>query len=30
MIGYEEVIEIHKILLHEFGGSPGVRDEKGR
>ncbi|WP_158859351.1 type II toxin-antitoxin system death-on-curing family toxin [Lunatibacter salilacus] len=27
MIGYEEVIEIHKILLHEFGGSPGVRDE---
>lgn len=27
MIDYDEVIEIHQILLKEFGGSEGIRDE---
>ena len=29
MIDYEEVLEIHQVLIREFGGSQGVRDENG-
>ena len=28
MISVEEVLEIHKILIEEFGGASGVRDRK--
>lgn len=28
MIDNQEVLEIHQILIREFGGSQGVRDEK--
>ena len=27
MIDLQEVLDIHQILIQEFGGSPGVRDE---
>jgi len=27
MITYEQVLEIHRILIQEFGGSNGMRDE---
>ena len=27
MITYEQVLEIHRILIQEFGGSDGMRDE---
>lgn len=27
MIDYEEVLAIHQILVDDFGGSQGVRDE---
>lgn len=27
MIDYQEVLEIHQVLIREFGGSQGVRDE---
>jgi death-on-curing protein len=29
MIDYQEVLEIHQVLIREFGGSQGVRDENG-
>lgn len=29
MIDYQEVLEIHQVLIREFGGSQGVRDESG-
>ncbi|AXI99827.1 death on curing protein [Cyclonatronum proteinivorum] len=29
MISYEEVLEIHQLLIQEFGGLPGIRDENG-
>ena len=29
MIAYQEVLEIHQILIREFGGAQGVRDENG-
>jgi len=29
MIDYQEVLEIHQVLMREFGGSQGVRDENG-
>jgi death-on-curing protein len=29
MIDYQEVLEIHQVLIQEFGGSQGVRDENG-
>ncbi|SFF65028.1 Fic family protein [Thermoflexibacter ruber] len=29
MIDYQEVLEIHQVLIQEFGGSQGVRDEDG-
>ena len=29
MIAYQEVLEIHQVLIREFGGSQGVRDENG-
>ena len=29
MIDYQEVLEIHQVLIYEFGGLHGVRDEKG-
>jgi len=29
MIDYQEVLDIHEILIKEFGGSDGVRDENG-
>lgn len=29
MIDYQEVLEIHKVLIQELGGSQGVRDENG-
>lgn len=29
MIEYQEVLEIHQVLIREFGGSQGVRDENG-
>jgi death on curing protein len=27
MIDLSEVLDIHQILINEFGGSPGIRDE---
>lgn len=27
MIDYQEVLEIHQVLIRQFGGSQGVRDE---
>lgn len=29
MIDYQDALEIHKILINEFGGTQGVRDEQG-
>lgn len=29
MIDYQEVLEIHQVLIGAFGGSQGVRDENG-
>ncbi len=29
MIDYQEVLEIHQVLIREFGGSQGVIDENG-
>ncbi|WP_448518432.1 type II toxin-antitoxin system death-on-curing family toxin [Rhodoflexus sp.] len=29
MIDYQELIEIHQLLIREFGGLQGVRDENG-
>ncbi|GAB2618419.1 Fic family protein [Belliella aquatica] len=29
MIDYQEVLEIHSVLIKEFGGLSGVRDENG-
>ncbi|HRK28725.1 MAG TPA: type II toxin-antitoxin system death-on-curing family toxin [Chitinophagales bacterium] len=29
MIDYQEVLTIHQVLIREFGGSQGVRDENG-
>lgn len=29
MIDYQEVLEIHQVLIREFGGLQGVRDENG-
>ncbi len=29
MIDFDEVIEIHQVLLKEFGGLEGIRDENG-
>lgn len=29
MIDYQEVLEIHQVLIRAFGGSQGVRDENG-
>lgn len=29
MIDYQEVLEIHHVLIRKFGGSQGVRDENG-
>jgi death-on-curing protein len=29
MIEYQEVLEIHQVLIREFGGSHGIRDENG-
>lgn len=29
MIDYQEVLEIHQVLIREFSGSQGVRDENG-
>ncbi len=29
MIDYQDVLEIHQVLVEEFGGSQGVRDENG-
>ncbi|EON78041.1 Death on curing protein, Doc toxin [Lunatimonas lonarensis] len=29
MIDYQEILEIHQVLIREFGGSQGVRDENG-
>jgi len=29
MIDYQEALEIHQVLIREFGGSQGVRDENG-
>jgi death-on-curing protein len=29
MIDYQEVLAIHQVLIREFGGSQGVRDEHG-
>jgi len=29
MIDYQEVLGIHQVLIREFGGSQGVRDENG-
>jgi prophage maintenance system killer protein len=27
MITYQEVLEIHEVLIEAFGGASGVRDE---
>ncbi len=27
MIAFEQVLEIHRILIQEFGGSDGMRDK---
>lgn len=29
MIDYQEVLEIHQVLIQEFGGTQGVRDANG-
>ncbi len=29
MINYQEVLEIHRILIIKFGGAQGVRDTSG-
>ena len=29
MIDYQEILEIHQLLIREFGGLQGVRDENG-
>jgi len=29
MIDYQEVLQIHKVLIQKFGGSQGIRDENG-
>jgi death-on-curing protein len=29
MIDYQDVLEIHQVLIREFGGSQGIRDERG-
>lgn len=29
MIDYQEVLDIHQVLIRQFGGSQGVRDENG-
>lgn len=29
MISYQEVLEIHQLLIREFGGLSGIRDDKG-